>query len=193
MSSSDAVSTSPSTQIKRAPIQSGALSYRFVPKAERLPLALLVGGGLLLAALRFNDIFPLNGDNAVYLLLARNLVTGAPYTNAGFPWGYPLLLAPGVALFGPEHLLQAVPWLKALSVLGFLLAISFLYLLFRPRHSRPIAALTVGLFAVNDIALFYTNDLLTELPYLAATAGALLYWQRRIDPPDFGFWILDFG
>ena len=54
-------------------------------------------------------ILPLNGDNAVYLLLARNLATGAPYNNAGFPWGYPVLLAPGAALFGPTHLLEAIP------------------------------------------------------------------------------------
>ena len=153
-----------------------------MPPAERLPLAGILGGGLLLAALRFNDIFPLNGDNGVYLLLARNLVTGQPYNNAGFPWGYPVLLAPGVAFFGADHLLAAVPWLKGLSVGGFLLALGLLYALFRTRHSRAVAGLTVALFAVNDIALFYTNDLLTELPYLAATAGALLYWQRRIDP-----------
>src|SRR4051794_9511634 len=138
MSSSDAVSTSPSISIERAPARTPA-----IPRAERLPLIALIGGGLLLAGLRFNDIFPLNGDNADYLLLARNLVTGLPYDNAGFPWGYPVLLAPGVALFGPTHLLQAVPWLKGLSVLGFLLAIGFLYGLFRTRHNRAIAALTV--------------------------------------------------
>jgi len=149
---------------------------------DRLPLATLLAGGLLLALVRFNNIFSLNGDNAIYLLLARNLATGQPYNNAGFPWGYPALLTPGVLLFGPTHLLQAIPWLKGLSVLAFLLAIGCLYALFRTRHSRLVAWATVALFAVNDVALVYTNDLMTELPYLAATAAALLYWAHSIDP-----------
>jgi hypothetical protein len=142
----------------------------------------LVGFGALLAALRFNSILPLNGDNAVYLLLARNLATGAPYNNAGFPWGYPVLLTPGAALFGPTHLLEAIPWLKLISIAAFLLGLVLLYLLFRTRHGRVLAFLTVALFAANDITLVYTNDLMTELPYVAAVAGALLFWQRRIDP-----------
>ena len=146
----------------------------------------LLGFGALLAALRFNSILPLNGDNAVYLLLARNLATGAPYNNAGFPWGYPVLLTPGVALFGPTHLLDAIPWLKLISIAAFLLGLVLLYLLFRTRHGRVLAFLTVALFAVNDITLVYTNDLMTELPYVAAVAGALLFWQRRIDPPPVG-------
>ena len=150
--------------------------------AAVLPPALLLAAGLALAALRFNDVFSLNGDNAWYVVLARNLVTGRPYNNAGFPWGYPALLAPGVALFGPTRLVEAITWLKGLSVLAFLAAIALLYALFRTRHSRAIAALTVALFVVNDVALVFTNDLMTELPYVAASAGALLYWQRRIAP-----------
>lgn len=156
------------------------------PSATRwaavLPPALLLAAGLALAALRFNDVFSLNGDNAWYVVLARNLVTGRPYNNAGFPWGYPALLAPGVALFGPTRLVEAITWLKGLSVLAFLAAIALLYALFRTRHSRPLAALTVALFVVNDVALVFTNDLMTELPYVAASAGALLYWQRGIAP-----------
>ncbi len=172
---------------------SPAAPARGIPRGERLPLALLAAGGLLLAGLRFNDSLSLNGDNALYLLLARNLVTGGPYDNAGFPWGYPALLMPGVALFGPDHLLEALPWLKLLSVLAFVLALGLLYALFRARHARPVAFAAVALFAVNDVALLYTNDVMTEMPYLAASALALLWWQRRVDPPparvaDAGLW-----
>ncbi|HUS14711.1 MAG TPA: hypothetical protein VM536_06790 [Chloroflexia bacterium] len=158
-----------------------AVASRRVPLRDRLPLALLLGGGAALAGLRLNDIFSLNGDNAVYLLLARNLVTGQPYNNAGFPWGYPLLLTPGAAVAGPGHLLDAIPWLKGLSVLAFLLSIGLLYAFYRTRHGPALAALTVALFAVNDVTLSFTNDLMTELPYVAASFAALLYWQRRLD------------
>ncbi|MGI8588116.1 MAG: hypothetical protein ACR2M0_10580 [Chloroflexia bacterium] len=147
---------------------------------EALPLALLLGGAAILAGLRLNDIFSLNGDNAWYVNLARDLVTGRPYNNAGFPWGYPALLAPGVALFGPANLRAEVPLLKGISVLAFLIAAALLYALFRTRHSRPVAALTVALFVVNDIALVYTNDLMSEMPYIAASAAALLYWQTHL-------------
>ena len=177
MLSSARVNTSP-------PILTSTPSARpTFTRSDRLLVAGLAGFGALLAALRFNSILPLNGDNAVYLLLARNLATGAPYDNAGFPWGYPVLLTPGAALFGPTHLLEAIPWLKLISIAAFLLGLVLLYLLFRTRHGRVLAFLTVALFAANDITLVYTNDLMTELPYVAAVAGALLFWQRRIDPP----------
>ena len=160
-------------------------------RADKLALGALLVGGLALAASRFNDLLGLTGDNAVYLLLARNLASGLPYDNAGFPWGYPALLTPGVALFGPDHLIDAVPWLKLSTIATFLLALALFYLLFRLRHSPLLAFGAVALFAVNDVTMVYTNDLMTELPYTAAVGLALLFWFKRIQPPVEQGWSVD--
>src|SRR5918911_3252851 len=71
---------------------------------------LLVVVGALGALLRFNDqLTGLTGDNATYILLARDLITGSPYENAGYPWGYPALLSPILAIAGPDNMLAAIP------------------------------------------------------------------------------------
>src|SRR5262245_3204374 len=126
---------------------------------DRLLLGGLLAVGGVGVATRFHDQLGLTGDNAVYLLLARNLATGQPYDNGGFPWGYPALLLPGVVLFGPDHLIAAVPWLKLLSIGAFLAAIALFYWLFRLRHG-PLLAFAAGLlWVVNDVTLVYANDL----------------------------------
>src|SRR5512139_962895 len=73
-----------------------------------------------------------NGDYAQYLLHAKALVEGRPYGNTGYlftplnplaspalqPPGWPLLLAPGVALFGTGFVYPKV--LSLLAALAFL-------------------------------------------------------------------------
>src|SRR4051812_44907001 len=140
---------------------------------DRLGVGVLLAAGLVGVATRFHDQLGLTGDNAVYLLLARNLATGQPYDNGGFPWGYPALRVPGVAWSGSDRLFPAVPWLKGLTIAAFLLAIPLFYALFRRRHAPLLAFAASALWVVNDITLTYANDLMTELPYMAASAAAL--------------------
>ena len=87
-----------------------------VPASRRASLLWLAIALLLIAvwyALTLREGHAWGGDNAMYLLHARNLLSGMPYTDTGylynpasgrFPVSYPpvfpLLLAPLVALFG---------------------------------------------------------------------------------------------
>ncbi len=144
---------------------------------------LLVAVAAIVVGLRFNDqLVGLTGDNATYILLARDLVTGKPYENAGYPWGYPTLLAPIVAIAGSDNLLAAIPWLKLLTIAFFLLSIPLMYALFRTRHGILASVAPVMLFAVNAGTLYYANDVMSEMPYICVSFGALLYWQKAITP-----------
>jgi hypothetical protein len=145
--------------------------------------ALLAAVGTVGAMIRFNDqLTGLTGDNATYILLARDLVTGARYENAGYPWGYPALLSPILAAAGPDNMLGAIPWMKLLTIVLFVAALPLIYFLLRRRQPAWAAFAATALFAVNDLVLFYANDVMSEMPYACATFGALLLWQRGIDP-----------
>ena len=146
-------------------------------------LSLLAVLGAVAAGLRFNDqLVGLTGDNATYILLARDLVTGSTYENAGYPWGYPALLAPILAVAGPDNMVAAIPWMKLLTLLLFVAALPLVYALFRTRLAVfSVFAVTV-LLAVNNVALFHANDIMSEVPYILVTYGALLYWQKAVAP-----------
>src|SRR5919204_4212589 len=129
--------------------------------------ALLVAIGAVGALLRFNDqLIGLTGDNAAYILLARDLITRSPYENAVYPWGYPALLSPILAIAGPDNMLAAIPWMKLLTIALFVAALPLIYLLLRTRHPAWAALAATALFAVNDVALSYANDVMSEVPYI---------------------------
>jgi hypothetical protein len=148
---------------------------------------LLVVLGAAAAGVRFNDqLVGLTGDNASYILLGRDLLTGQRYENAGYPWGYPALLAPILAAVGTDNLIAAIPWLKLLTILFYIASLPVIYALLRSRQRRVLAFAATMLFAVNLTTLLYANDTMSELPYTFFSFCALLYWQRNIAP-----WAMD--
>jgi|GEM_PF-2975925 len=150
---------------------------------DRIIIGALLILGAVAAGLRFNDqMIGLTGDNASYILLAHAMLTGQPYGSAESPWGYPALLTPIMAVIGPGNFVEAIPWLKLLTILFFLASLPLMYLLFRARHSAVMAFGATMLFALTNVSLWYANDVMTEIPYLCATFAALLYWQRRVAP-----------
>ncbi len=151
--------------------------------ADRIIAGSLVVLGAVAAGIQYNDqLVGLTGDNATYILLARDLITGQTYENAGYPWGYPALLAPILAVVGANNILAAIPWLKLLTILLFLVSLPLIYALFRTRRSALPAFVAVMLFAVNSSTLYLANDVMSEIPYICASFGALLYWQKAIAP-----------
>ena len=77
---------------------------------DRFLAGTLVAIGGVAASLQFNDqLVGLTGDNAAYLLLGRALVSGQPYFNAEYPWGYPALLTPIMAIAGPDNIWVRFP------------------------------------------------------------------------------------
>ncbi len=160
-----------------------AVARPFPSHSDGLIAGALLLLGLVAAGVRFNDqLGGLTGDNASYILLARDLVTGAPYGNAGFPWGFPALLTPILAVTRPDNILAAIPWLKALSILLFVLSLPLMYALFRTRQGALASFTAAALFAVNNTGLLYATDVMTEMPYTFASFGALLYWQLAVVP-----------
>jgi hypothetical protein len=150
---------------------------------DRIIVGALLILGAVAAGLRFNDqMIGLTGDNASYILLAHAMLTGQPYGSAESPWGYPALLTPIMVVIGPGNFVEAIPWLKLLTILFFLASLPLMYLLFMARHSPVMAFGATMLFALTNVSLWYANDVMTEIPYLCATFAALLYWQRRVAP-----------
>lgn len=43
------------------------------------------------------------------------------------------------------------------------------------------AAGVTALFGLNNIALSYANDVMTEMPYICTATAALLFWQKAVD------------
>ena len=158
-----------------------ALLARF--SIDRANISLLLALGAVAAGVQFNDqLVGLTGDNAQYILLGLSLATGQTYANAEYPWGYPALLTPVLAVTGPENVLAAIPWLKLITILLFLGSLPLIYMLFRARSSALSAFVAAMLFAVNGTTLLYANDVMSEIPFVFVTFAAMLFWQRKLDP-----------
>jgi len=133
---------------------------------------------LALAALSFDPTLHPGGDNAAYLDLARSLLERGRYLSLWepgspphlqYPPGFPALLALAMAL-GVE------PWagLKVLVVLVSTTAVGLSYLWARTRL-RAGPAFCVGLLvAVAPGIVGQSRWILSDVPFWAATMGALL-------------------
>jgi len=127
---------------------------------------------LLLCLALFEPKLHTGGDNASYIILAGSILTagdgyshhispGPPEPLTLYPFGYPLMLAPLVALFGPNVLV-----LKGFSIL-FSLGVVLLFSLLARRLIPPLpwAALTVAV-AVNPVVVEYSHWILSEIAFL---------------------------
>jgi len=93
-----------------------------------------------------------------------------PPGPVAYPWGFPLLLTPVVALFGVHPLA-----LKLVGIAFFALFLIIFYFLARTRLDDQASLLLTGVFAFNPTLLQATNLILSDLPFLAlSTLGLLL-------------------
>jgi hypothetical protein len=130
---------------------------------------ILVGG--LCSLLVFDPNLDTNGDNARYIVLGISLIQGQGLSKICMPgappdimvpFGYPLLLAPFLALF-PDHY---VP-LKLLSMLLFLLSLPLLFHIIKGWGGSLWLALGVAvLSAINLNLLDFGHQVMTEIPFL---------------------------
>jgi hypothetical protein len=130
----------------------------------------------ILALLVFDPKLSTGGDDATYVLLAKSLASGhgfveqwTPGTPAHtqYPFGFPLLLAPFVALGMPFAALKVVTLTAALVSLWLV--------------DRLLGRTILLLVALNAVFLSFSHLLLSELPFLALTLGALASleaWRR---------------
>lgn len=163
---------------------------------ERRGIWLVLLVAALCYALSFNP--RLSGtDDATYLVAARALAAGQGFCKANlvgcppevyYPPGFPLLLAPFVALLPPWP--QNVPWLMLIPMAFGLLSLPLLCRLLRDEldlfwgmgdhggASQQLSLLITLAFAVSYVGTWFTFILMTETLYFFVSVLALLVLGR---------------
>src|ERR1017187_9737327 len=171
------------------------------PPIANALFALLIGITGLLCYMGLTNGHDWGDDFAGYILQAQSIVEGQPrefikasrFTieqtspTAGpvaYPWGFPALLAPLYAVYGNNIIA-----LKSVGVACFLLFLWVLWLGFRKYHSDFWRLVMVGLFALNPGLVFFTNEILSDIPFLLFSTVSLMLLvavvietQRLISP-----------
>jgi hypothetical protein len=130
-------------------------------------------------------------DFALYLRQARSLFDGdvgavvadnrfsvissdRGFSPIAYPWGWPLLLAPFVSLWGYDY-----DQLKLVVVAAFCVWLVLVHGIVRRRLGRVVATAFVAVFATAPLYLAHTDQLLSEFPQLAAVA-LVIWWYDRV-------------
>lgn len=165
------------------------------PASPRASSLLLAAALLLIAAwyaLTLREGHAWGGDNAMYVLHARNLLSGMPYADTGylynpasgrFPVSYPpvfpLLLAPLVAHFG-------VVWapLKLATIACLITGLGLLVAHEARRLRRAEAVALIVLVGSNPVLWDFKDNVLSEYPFLMFLSAALYLADRFRGRPD---------
>ena len=149
------------------------------------PIVLALLGVATFYATTLREGHAWGGDNAMYLLHARNIVSGQDYVDTGYIYNassarlpqsyppiFPLLLAPWAP--APE-----IDWgpLKLLTVACLIAALGFLAASERPSSGRMQGAALVALAGLNPILWDFKDNVLSEFPFLMFLCVAL--WSAR--------------
>ena len=135
-------------------------------------LAMLLGAGSLRRGHDWGD------DFAWYILQAKSVVNGSvdefiktsAFTNTestthvgplAYPWGYPLILVPAYLIRGIHPLVLKLPNLFFYA--AFLVC---LYLLMKSRLTQTESLLIAALFAFNPLLILFTDQILSDIPFL---------------------------
>jgi hypothetical protein len=97
------------------------------------------------------------------------------FGSAAVPWGFPVLLAPIYAVFALNMIA-----LKLVGVISFLIFIVLLWVGFRKYHSPVWLLFLVCFFSLNPTMLSFTNQILTDLPFLLVSTASVLFMGRLI-------------
>jgi hypothetical protein len=148
-------------------------------KQNKIELALLILGIFYLISLE--EAVGTIGDTSKYMVLAESLATGRGYKdihlvdsppNDRYPPLYPLLLTP-FFLFGRNFVA-----VKLISLASALVALWLLYRLLLRHTDDRMAFLLVLLSGVFSLFVKYTDRILTEMPYLVLSVGAVLLIEK---------------
>ena len=117
-------------------------------------------------------------DGNVGKVIADNHFNVDNAANPGFspyvyPWGWPLLLSPFLRLFGLQY--DRLKWVEVACMCGFLF---FFHELLRVRMHRWVAFATIISLGTTLAYLLHTDHLLSEFPFMLATA-ITLWWLDR--------------
>lgn len=150
-----------------------------------------VSAALMLALIDSNHNW--GGDFSQYIAQAKALIAGTiptqianntlmmsyndfPYGPNVYPWGYPLLLAPVLALFG-ENLAA----LKCVNIALFSLFIICFYCYVARRFSMGASITLTLAFALNPMLLsFASSNILSDIAYMCISFIAVVVLQAFV-------------
>jgi hypothetical protein len=130
-------------------------------------------------------------DDAVYSVMARSIATGGPYGQvtdpesprpAKYPFAFPLLLAPVVALYPAEPVAATV-----VSLLATLANVSLLFWgwpWLSPTTSRWWGFAVAALYGISPLAIGHTRMVMSEPVFLTFTLAALILTERCAARPS---------
>ncbi len=104
--------------------------------------------------------------------------SGAPFSPPLYPWGFPMLLAPVVAIVGPD-----VDQLTIVPVLCSVVFACCWFALARPRLGTTPALVGVVAVTLTPLLLSWTELIQSEWPFLAIT-GVMLVALDRVAERD---------
>ncbi|MGA7758724.1 MAG: hypothetical protein WCA90_15730 [Ilumatobacteraceae bacterium] len=151
---------------------------------------IVIGSGVLAVQLHRNG-HTQGDDFALYLRQARSIFDGdigaviadnrfavlnsdPAFSPLMYPWVWPLVLSPFVNLWGLDF-----DRLKLVEVAVFMAWLVLLHGIVRRRIGRLAALAIVAVIGTAPLYLAYTDQLLTELPHLAAVA-VVIWWYDRV-------------
>ena len=164
---------------------------------SRLLIGLCMLLNLLFCLLLFDPKLHTGGDSSSYVSLAESVLRlgdgysdsmapGAPVPHTVYPPGYPVLMAPLLAIFGRNFVV-----LKLLSV-AFTVSSVLVFCVLSKERVSPLLWLAMCLaFAVSPIVVDYSHWILSEAPFLFFTLLALLFLQKESAEEGIGkyFWL----
>jgi hypothetical protein len=151
----------------------------FIKKNRFLLFFLL--GYLVLSVLLFDPKISSGGDNAVYMILTESMISGKGYRDIHlpeephhtlYPFGFPLLLVLPMLIFGRNvFIFKLLILLAGLGMMYFIYAIG--RHLFKEKINIMLSfCLSIPIFTV------YNHWILTEIPYLCLSLGAVYFFLK---------------
>lgn len=117
-----------------------------------------------------------DGDTAAVVADNRFAVLNSDFgfSPIAYPWGWPLLLSPFVFLWEDDY-----DRLKLVEVIVFVVWLVLLHGIVRRRIGRTAALCVVAVIGTAPLYLAHTDQLISELPHIAAVA-LFVWWYDRV-------------
>jgi len=132
---------------------------------------------------------PWGDDFAMYILHAKNILEGRPYSDIGFipnpaeiiaprayPPLFPLMMTPVIAWAGVN-----LTALKLMIALLLALTIALFDVAFRNHLNIADRVIWIGLFAFNPVVMIYKDLILSDIPFLALVALFIVLTHPHVD------------
>ena len=155
-------------------------------------LLLFISIYIIVSVLLFDPKLFCGGDNAIYIILTESIVSGQGYKDmylpeepphSQYPFGFPLLLSLPLLIFGKNLIV-----LKSLVLLTGLVSFIFVYLIAKSLF-KDKANITMLFYLSLPIPYLYNVRILTEIPFMCFSLGALYFFIRVRKNSEFFYYV----